>query len=286
MVTTPATASTKVGAGSHFFPLVHLFMPIRVQCACGKTLAAPDAAAGRAVKCPGCGKSVQVPAASTSVKPAAKPPAAADGLDDLFDEEGFGKKVSKVCPACRQDMKPGSVLCTKCGYHTEQGVRLAGHLTPGVDISSGTIALQKAAADMAKEKKLQKDLDEGAGMPTWALGLILTILSGLATIGVVAINLSQAAEESGTSNNFNAAQTFFLFGGVCCAVVGVSAHLRLVWRAFKEETTLGLMVAFVPLYIAYFAWTYRRQDKNFKMFTTEIVLLSLAGLFFYGANAS
>lgn len=282
-------------------------MPIRVQCVCGKTLAAPDTAAGRAVKCPGCGKAVQVPGPAASRKPAgatagqpAGAPAgqtarqtaaasaakAAGDMDDLFDEEGFGKEASAVCPACRQNIKTGSVLCTKCGYHLQQGVRLAAHQTPGVDISSGTLALNKAANDMAREKKMQKDLIDGAGMPTWMLGLILTILSGLATIGVLAINYSQAAEESGTTNSFNAAKTFFLFSGVCCAVVAASAWLRLVVRAFKEDKTLGLMTACVPFYICYFAWTYRTQDKNFKMLITLIVLCVLTGGFFYGAISS
>ncbi len=36
-------------------------MPIRIVCACGKTLNAPDEAAGHRVKCPGCGAILDVP---------------------------------------------------------------------------------------------------------------------------------------------------------------------------------------------------------------------------------
>ena len=271
-------------------------MPIRVRCSCGKTLAAPDAAAGRAVKCPGCSATVKVPspsaaAAKTATATAARPtptptPPGGGGLDDLFDEEGFQNNVSAVCPACRETMKPGAVLCTKCGYHTQQGVRIASHKTAGVDISHADLALQKASADMAKEKRLQKELEEGGSMPTWMLGLILTILTGLILIGVLAINFSRAAEESGEVNTFNAAEMFCLFGGVCCAVVAAGAYAQLIYRSFKVDKNTGLLTLCVPLYIAVFAWQYRQQDKNLKTFLTAVIIGSLAGAFFYGAYAA
>ena len=37
-------------------------MPIKVTCSCGKTLTAPDAAAGKRAKCPGCGQVITIPA--------------------------------------------------------------------------------------------------------------------------------------------------------------------------------------------------------------------------------
>jgi hypothetical protein len=50
-------------------------MTIRVQCACGKTLAAPDNAAGKRAKCPKCGASLQIPAAgATAAEPGATAP--------------------------------------------------------------------------------------------------------------------------------------------------------------------------------------------------------------------
>lgn len=42
-------------------------MPILVACDCGKKLKAPDAAAGKRAKCPGCGKVLAVPAAAGSI---------------------------------------------------------------------------------------------------------------------------------------------------------------------------------------------------------------------------
>ena len=176
-------------------------------------------------------------------------------------------------------------MCTHCGYHLQQGVRFEGHKTPGVDISSGTLALEKAASDMVREKELQKRLLEGAGMPPWLLGLILTILVGLAVIGVLAINFARRAETEGKPNDFNASEIFCLFGGVCCAIVGGFIYIKLIIQAFKTDRTAGLLSACVPIvYPAVFAWQHRDRDGNLKTFLTAMVILGIAGGFFYGAT--
>ena len=176
-------------------------------------------------------------------------------MDDFFDEEGFEKAATAVCPACRENMPPGAVLCTKCGYHTVQGVRVAGHKTPGVDISMGDIALEKAKQDMASADKLQKDLIAGAGSPTWVLALVLTLLTGFATIGVIAMNMRQRAAASDTVNTFNAVATFLLFAAICCFVVAAAAYVLVIIKAFKKEPKQGWLCTFVPLYILYFGFS-------------------------------
>ena len=75
-------------------------------------------------------------AAAPPPQPAA--PQASAALDDLFDEEGFSENVAAVCPACRQEMDAGAVLCTKCGYNIESGEKLEGHMTRGSTSPSAT----------------------------------------------------------------------------------------------------------------------------------------------------
>ncbi|EMI19176.1 hypothetical protein, membrane, partial [Rhodopirellula maiorica SM1] len=161
-------------------------MPIKMTCQCGKVLNIPDAAAGKAVKCPGCQTVLKVPAgkataqakqaAAQAKQPAAQPKQAAaqptparrpapaapvamgNRLDDLFDEEGFSQQVAAICPACRAEMKADAILCTKCGYNKQTGSQHAGHQTPGLDVSHGTLALEKAAAEMARAKDTQDRL--------------------------------------------------------------------------------------------------------------------------------
>ncbi len=84
-------------------------MPLTVQCEkCGKRLQAPDALAGKRVKCPGCGAPVAVPAAAP----------AASLLDELGEDDLFSggasdnldklsQAVGKSLPAARAS-SPGS----------------------------------------------------------------------------------------------------------------------------------------------------------------------------------
>ena len=61
-------------------------MPINMQCpSCGKTLAAPDSAAGKQAKCPQCAKVITVPAPAAAAaqtydvaEPAAPAPSGAE----------------------------------------------------------------------------------------------------------------------------------------------------------------------------------------------------------------
>jgi hypothetical protein len=60
-------------------------MPIEIACpGCGKQLKAPDAAAGKRVKCPQCATVVPVPAPPPPIVPQAPPPMS--GVSDLIDE--------------------------------------------------------------------------------------------------------------------------------------------------------------------------------------------------------
>lgn len=77
-------------------------MPIPLKCACGLTLRAPDASAGKKVKCPKCAAILAVPAvdqagAAAAAEPAAAPPAAAD------DSGPTGKQETRPRPRLDED---------------------------------------------------------------------------------------------------------------------------------------------------------------------------------------
>jgi uncharacterized RDD family membrane protein YckC len=112
-----------------------LAMPIRVQCAgCQAVLNAPDAAAGKALKCRQCGGRVPVPAAgggSAAAKPRARRPVAVsaedgggDG-DDIFgglDLRQMEDTKKKICPGCAAPVKDEDIDCPKCGVTIATGV--------------------------------------------------------------------------------------------------------------------------------------------------------------------
>jgi len=251
-------------------------MPIQIKCQCGKALAVKDQFAGKAVKCPACGKAVRVPARPA---PQAGPrtgasASAANPLDDLFDEEGFSNTAASVCPSCRAEMPPAAVLCTKCGFNKATGQKLAGHMTPGVDISSGAIALEKAAADMSAADKMQRDMTERAGLPWWMLSLILFVLGSATGLAVMAV---MSANRVSGQDNFNAMKTFLVLAGSACALVAAGAFFKLVVEAFREDRTKGFL-SLTVLYL--FVFVFQKPKARIGAFLVMLVLGGIAGALF------
>ncbi len=260
-------------------------MPIRIQCQCGKSLNVRDDLAGKKIKCPGCGNALVVggggAAAAAPARPAPRPPAqpaAPSGrMDDLFSEEGFSEQVAAVCPACRQEMEAGAILCVKCGYNTQTGERYEAHKTAGVDVDHGTLALEKAEQDMKADTKMQKDMISGAGMPWWGLALVLFVLGSGLTIAVLAVNASRRVDENFA---FNPLALFFFLAGTGFQLVGMGASILIIVHAFKEDVIKGVLCLFVPFYMLFYVITHWQETWQF--FAAAIVMGGISGAFFAG----
>ena len=254
-------------------------MPIQIRCKCGKSLNAPDAAAGKAVKCPSCQSTLKVPAktaagaaAPTAQKSSPKPAATPDNdLDDLFNEEGFAAKVESVCPSCREAMAATAVLCTKCGFHKESGIKFESHKTAGVDIDHGTLALQKAESDMFQAAEMQRKLASGPGMPWWGLALVLFVMSSGLIIAVLAVNASRRVDAAAPANPM---ALFFTLTAVAFGIVAAGSYLMILVHAFKQSPKDGfkcfLLLPLLPIY---------HLVKNFKdVWRYSFVLLLTAAI--------
>lgn len=102
-------------------------MPILVEChACGKTLRAPDHAAGKSSFCPGCGANVEIPAESASVSESAWETGNAAPANQQRAEEpayqytppGAGPASGsrfQECPSCGHEISRSAVACPNCG---------------------------------------------------------------------------------------------------------------------------------------------------------------------------
>ena len=265
-------------------------MPIQIRCQCGKALKIPDSAAGKAVKCPGCGKTIKVPAGggagrspATAAAPSVPPPSFAPDvgrMDDLFEEEGFTETVEAVCPACRTPMPASAVLCTTCGYNKETGTRLDAHKTAGVDIDHGTLALQKAADDMVKDKAMQDKLLSGGGMPWWALALVLFMIGSGLTIAVLVVNASRRVDEAAPPNPM---ALFLAISGAGFYLVSLGAFIMIVVHAFKQSIGRGLMTLLIPLYAIYHVA--KNWKETWRDLAACIVLGGIAGGLFAAAAA-
>lgn len=242
--------------------------------------------AGKRVKCPGCGQAINVPggegrAAPAPARPAASPPspAASSRMDDLFDEEGFSAQVEAVCPACRTEMPGSAVLCTKCGYNKQTGEILESHKTAGVDIDHGTLALQRAANDMEKEKEMQATLLKGGGMPWWALALVLFGLGSALTIAVLVVNASRRVDESVT---FNPMGLFLVLMACAFTMLALGSYWMIVVHGFKKEGKPGLLTL-IPPYVFYHVYKYPRETWRF--LAALLVTGGIAGGLFAAAQS-
>jgi len=88
---------------------------------CGKKLKAPDSAAGKRAKCPGCGNPVQLPKAPVLE---AEEVAAEEGGDDEFGLQNFNEGDAyggpaederRPCPLCGEMIMAGAAKCRYCG---------------------------------------------------------------------------------------------------------------------------------------------------------------------------
>ncbi len=110
-------------------------MPIKMTCpSCGKTLSAPDNAAGKQAKCPGCGQIMTVPEAVVEAEgiyaPAPEPessyspqPPTGDGASWLDEVQGAaagptasgaGSEARRPCPQCGEMIVAGAAKCRFC----------------------------------------------------------------------------------------------------------------------------------------------------------------------------
>lgn len=116
-------------------------MPVRVRCPqCKKVVNAPDAARGKAVKCPDCQTRIAVPASDddssdsgkpSKSKPAAKPAAkAAPAKKKAADSEDFLAKLDlsrsedrnvRICPKCGAEVDEEATECELCGIDLQTG---------------------------------------------------------------------------------------------------------------------------------------------------------------------
>ena len=238
-------------------------MPIKVTCQCGKSFAAKDELAGKAVKCPNCQQPLRIPGAPAAAAPARNlsaplpsaapsqpatsasafgPPGGGGGAHSLFDEVGLKQAPvgAQMCPGCMAPMPQGAVVCVKCGYNMKLGRRMetmrmgadgGGHGGHG----GATADLMNKAAMSIEEDKEEERKKTREGMPWWVylIGLIFAI-----SFIVMMMILPQ--------------RVALLTGGVIiysiAVLVNLYASIRILIIAFHESVAQGLLCLLVPCY--------------------------------------
>lgn len=168
-------------------------MTVHIKCGrCKKVLKGPDNLAGKRVKCPHCGATLQIPAAKTDSDHPAPQPAAPGGLASLLDEEGFGAAPKSpapqinACPSCGGEMPPGGVLCVNCGFHKELGRRL--ETKHGASAADEAMARARQAIEEEERRSPSKKSKMNQTAQAWIMGGV----GAAVLIGILIIAFSRA----------------------------------------------------------------------------------------------
>ncbi|HBH50854.1 MAG TPA: hypothetical protein DDY91_03070 [Planctomycetaceae bacterium] len=99
-------------------------MPVKVRCpGCRKVLTAPDAARGKALKCPDCETKVRIPAGEGGGTGSTNPKTGQED-ENLLAKLDLSKAVdteTELCPKCGADIPEGARECPKCGTDPSTG---------------------------------------------------------------------------------------------------------------------------------------------------------------------
>lgn len=242
-------------------------MPIKFKCKCGQVMSVPSKMAGKSGKCPKCKNTLKVPAPKTQVAasssgkaapqkksaPAASAaPAAMDGaFDELFDEVGLTKKSGPSCPECLKEIRPGTVICTHCGFNLETGEKLTGFDAKVQGPEFDNLYLQEAADNMVREDLMDSRRDKSQ-MPWW---VIMSFLIGAVTLcaaGIVIVEgkLGEPADEStfmGKVQRWPVFTTLGLTVMVTGTAITTFANFSITIFAFFKSIGQGFLCLFMPL---------------------------------------
>jgi len=276
-------------------------MTIRVTCQCGQTLNVSDNMAGKSGKCPKCSQLIRIPVAEAQsatanavstkpklavppqkqTKPTAAPQAVSSTMTGLLDAAGLVQKTGTFCPHCDQPSKPGTVICTYCGFSFSEGTKVEGHKVVEKK-QFGNKNLNEAAAMMVREASTQNRM-LATGAPWW---LILASLSGLLLFVGGALIKKDAGQTGEISNipflaKIQRADWLPVMAGSSgagCLLVAVFAYLALIGTGFTESRKQGLLCLFAPLYILYYMFSRIKSQRLFSTVAILWVTAILAGL--------
>lgn len=237
-------------------------MPIKVACSCGRSFAAPDHLAGRAVKCPNCSQPLKIPAAQPQ-QPAAP---ATGGLADLLAEEGLATKAGTgpQCPSCGAAMPEHGFLCVQCGYNVQAGrkVQTFNELEQNASRDAQQL-LAKAREELKKSPQQFTAQEMGAGASAY-LTVVILLVATVVIIGTSVAVLYFFGDE---------AALLATISGILMYVVG---RIWLIVVAFFEETSCGVFCLLCEPYCLYYAISrFRSVAVPSFMFLTGYVFVSI-----------
>jgi hypothetical protein len=205
----------------------------------------------------------QPPAPKPASKPAAaKPAPRADGVDPVMAKliEDSVQVKSAQCPNCQSFIKPGSLICTSCGFNSATG---------------------KAQVTRVIKEKAPKAPKEPGTSVGERLSPMVVFVGTLALVGGPIVGGLVAEIEA--------------LAVVGYALLGILYLVLVVWcliAAFRTSVGTGVMLlvaSLIPLvniiYFFYFMYVKQDDDRLRAAFTAyALVIIATLGLYFAGFN--
>ena len=279
-------------------------MPIKVTCKCGKSFAAKEQLAGKAVKCPNCSQPIRIP--QPKQKPAAgRPPAAPapGGIGDLLDEVGMGGHThddytGPRCPSCDAPLAQHAALCVECGYNLQSGKFVKGMGQKSKRGPQKAEGYEGAAQDLLSKaeralKEAPSPTDRGEKESWYVPYVTAAALIAVAGVGFLLwmgfsklINMPEEAAEGEAAQLSQKITYFAAFGmwGLGSLVMFV-ATIMIAVHAFRHgDTVHGILSLLISLYAPIYACFQRgRLDRELKTWALGLYFcLSALCPFFFG----
>ena len=211
---------------------------------------------GRRIRCPKCQEVFRVEA---------EPPAesvhsdvvVATALQDEFDEwnvpDDFEYKVKETdegaakCNFCHEPLRPGHVLCMKCGFHQKLNKKIETKRGEEADFGDG------------KPKIVPGHFNLGSlSIPT----MPVAIGAGVAALMLLALFIIAPA----------------IFGALCLLAGLLFMSVGSLWIvivAFREDVFQGILVFFVPIY--WWVYVFTRWEDTWMGFGVSVLGFFLTG---------
>ncbi|HEV8290348.1 MAG TPA: hypothetical protein VGP94_00425 [Tepidisphaeraceae bacterium] len=160
---------------------------------CGKQYPWKSELAGKKAKCK-CGAVLNIPTQPQAARAVARTPVAVAAAAPLDESQGYR------CPACKNDLTPGTAICVNCGYDLRTGQYVSTQVDTGDD--------EAEAAPTPKKKKKKVAAAAKSGKP-----------SATAWVGVTKSAREKAADQEVDKSRTMKQVIIALV--LCVAVVGV-----------------------------------------------------------------
>lgn len=222
----------------------------------------PVAKAGRSARPSAGGKSAGGPASveKAPAKTAAAKTAAAKGgaaaldaarMGALLDQMGFVKKTGPTCPSCGADVRPGTVVCTSCGYNSQTEKKIVGYDAKIERPEFDNLYLQQAVENMQRDT-LTDQRREKSSMPWWVLASFLIGLAALCGAGVILVdaNFGEPAPADTRLGRIQRVPVLVILGstvGLTGLALTLFAHLNICTFGFQRKFIHGAACFFLPL---------------------------------------